>query len=283
MRMISRILVILLALSVQHLALGGESNAVARSIITPNPQVQDQIERTYQVLRRHWRNELSEKDTLNAMEKLAATAGSDIQGVVLQTLLYQRKFRSDEERDGACLMILNHFFDKAAKKDLIGAIIPLLATDDPTLKQGGAEALRGLLWVRGDGNFGELEGFLGPPDQVSPDLVGFMYKVSPVKALETIVRIHVRDPHERTRVLRTSQAIDSYLRVRPDASTHDRSRSRQEAVDSLSYLSQHRQWPVRLYAAEMLRRHRELRLPDIPSAIAERLRHDSHPLVRQGL
>jgi hypothetical protein len=48
-----------------------------------------------------------------------------------------------------------------------------------------------------------------------------------------------------------------------------------EAREQLAKLSEHREWWVRLYVAEIMRRHRELRLPDV----LQKLSSDEHALV----
>jgi hypothetical protein len=113
----------------------------------------------------------------------------------------------------------------------------------------------------------------------SDSLVKFMYETDPGTALLTMMRgYQLRDPNEMKPILWAEHVIADMFWKRQFGFL-----APQEVpaatVNELDALSRHERWWVRLYVAELLHCHSELRRPEM----FDRLREDRHPVVREVL
>lgn len=150
----------------------------------------------------------------------------------------------------------------------------------------------------GEPDFSHFEKFLkggqdrGIADRPNVDLlIQHMFRTSPSKAMEAMLRVEyglrpdgnayqfVKDDIDKVKHLQLAEhEISDYLYRR--TYSFPTTKAQQEHVQSLLHdLSHHAQWWVRLYVAEILRRHAELR----DTALTARLVKDAHPAVREAI
>lgn len=128
--------------------------------------------------------------------------------------------------------------------------------------------------------------------KTSPYLIRHMFKSAPGKALQAMIYVqYLRVPYPP---LRLSKSASVNAEIQPllyaehtisDIIWNEQFRFEvaedqvAKAKNELSALSQHKDWWVRLYAAEIIQQHPELRVPDA----IERLTKDEHELVREAM
>ncbi len=124
-----------------------------------------------------------------------------------------------------------------------------------------------------------IEAAVRAGDEPPPALVRFMYASDPGAALLAMMRGHqLRDPDEIKPILWGQHRVAEMLWKRRYGFIKP-TEVEPEALRQLEVLSRHDRYWVRLYAAEMCRRHAELRLPETRA----RLEVDVHPLVREAI
>jgi hypothetical protein len=113
----------------------------------------------------------------------------------------------------------------------------------------------------------------------SDSLVKFMYETDPGTALLTMMRgYQLRDPNEMKPILWAEHVIADMFWKRQFGFLAPQE-APAAAVNELDTLSRHERWWVRLYVAELLYYHPELRRPEM----FDRLREDRHAVVREAL
>lgn len=170
------------------------------------------------------------------------------------------------------------------KRALIGALVQLL-DDDERIESYARNALRGYE----DGSavrppdysiyHAILEGDFRDGMMPNPSLVEFMYDGDPGVALLTIMRAsQMRDPAELKPILWAEHVVADLMWRRQfgfvEAKAVDPA-----VVRELDKLSQHKEWWVRMYVAEIIRRHPEMGT----KAARDRLAADTNDLVRTTL
>lgn len=145
-------------------------------------------------------------------------------------------------------------------------------------------------------------------DEVPTAFVEYIYERSPDQALlvylrvdrrdETIARLHaigenleaarqgrqarkVKIPQRRDQqreFLLAAHVVDNAIWLKENEFDEQLKQALPEAQEQLAKLSEHDQWWVRLYVAEIMRRHRELRLADVLDKLSE----DANPSVSKA-
>ncbi len=128
--------------------------------------------------------------------------------------------------------------------------------------------------------------------KTSPYLIRHMFRTAPGEALHAMMYVHYRLRPYPLSTLSKRISIDGKIRpvflaehIISDVIWHEHFRfdlpagELTKAKTELSVLSQHKDWWVRLYAAEIVQQHPELRVPDI----IERLQKDENEFVRQAI
>ncbi|MCG8405901.1 MAG: hypothetical protein MI923_11965 [Phycisphaerales bacterium] len=113
----------------------------------------------------------------------------------------------------------------------------------------------------------------------SDSLVRHMYESDPGTALLAIMRgYQLRDPDEMKLILWAEHVVADLFWKRRHGFLGPKA-VEPAVIRQLRLLAQHERWWVRMYVAEILRRHPELARPQV----LESLQDDAHPLVRETI
>jgi hypothetical protein len=208
-------------------------------------------------------------------EELQALSGGDRRSLLLQMALYLRRSDSTEESMGGAIVLHRLEFTPAEKLD---AILPYLEDSEPQLRKVFTDLLGTI--DRPDGgepDFSTYESRLERDGQPPRALILYMVEVSPVAALNSLIRIYgdrgEGPGRSEGRVRDLEEILDGH-----EASLTWTEEDRDRARAILEHLSRDPAWWVRLYAAGTMNRYDALASP----GITERLKADPHAIVRKA-
>ncbi len=203
--------------------------------------------------------------------------------LVSQLLLFVSEPPGDAKAKAVVALILKRL--NVPQAAAVAALVPHLDHNDAAIRATVRALLRGY----------EDRSATRPPDfssyraivevavrageEPSPALVRFMYASDPGAALLAMMRGHqLRQPADIKPLLWGQHRVAEMLWKRRYGFIEPKE-VEPEAARQLETLSRHDRWWVRLYAAEMCRRHVEFRSPEILARLAT----DAHPLVREAI
>ena len=168
--------------------------------------------------------------------------------------------------------------------DIIEGASRLLGDDDDTLVRQ-AENLLGEVEtepLRQRPQYGQYQSFFNFKEEqnqeVSPGLFSYLFKQNAGEAFDLmlITRGEKQSDRERRDLLWNKYIVADFL-WRVEHEFAETEPLPQTVVDSVDHLAQSHVWWARLYAAEVMRQHPELRQTEL----VRTLRKDEHDLVRQ--
>lgn len=160
-------------------------------------------------------------------------------------------------------------------------VIPYLDSEDSFLRRvvrSFLELSEGPCSRAGSRDYSRYRPFLTADLKNPPRaLIRYMYEEGPGEALLTMASVHVPSSSDDYRQLLATEHLvsDVLWRQRNGVAWHETAQSR--VLADLTALSIDSAWWVRLYVAETMRQHVELRAADV----VQRLSKDPHPLVRE--
>jgi hypothetical protein len=265
MKTLSRLLVtILLGLVISHNALAnGKKDADA---LVPDPAIQEAISAVF--------GATSDAQFAARLEKLKAIAEKNPVGLVQQVILYSVKVKG--EAGLAAFGLLGQL--GIEEGEIVRAILPLFGTKDPALRE-----CLSLLTGQIEGEerfdepyFGAYEEFIRSEGEAPDELVLYLFKKSPGRALLLMMRVFGEKGLEARKPILWAEHIvsDSLWKqkhqfLKPDEVTP-------EAMEQLQKLSDRKEWWARLYVAAIIRAHTPFRTPEV----IEKLQKDENALVR---
>ena len=191
---------------------------------------------------------------------------------------------------GTLLIPMDDTFEKISSPSaqiLIKSVIPYLGTEDTDLKKQLYRMLK-MVDLNASGKFNfkyseypvdysEYKLFIEiNKDKLSEPLVQYMYQKAPGEALITLANVYL-NPMEKDTVIRDENIIREDFRKRSHGPVKNRphtiSAEAKQAFEQLS--SEHSQWWVQMYIAEILSREPEFST----SIILEKLQKNKHPLI----
>lgn len=211
-------------------------------------------------------------------------------------------FGKETQKDVIHAMFENYLLYITPPEILLEAMVPEL---------GPKGKLHGILEAESSDTSRRLErqspdGYPGEPDfrhyasylknhknvETSSYLMRHMFRTAPGEALHAMIYVqHLGVPYPPLR-LSKSPTVNAEIRplvyaehILSDVIWHQQFRfdvspdQLTKAKSELSVLSQHKEWWVRLYVAEIMQQHPELRVADA----MERLKQDEHELVKQAI
>ncbi len=213
------------------------------------------------------------------LKELEALAGGNHAPLVEQLLHYLAHTNDPRANPVAGLMLKR--LDVPAHS-AVAVLAPQLSTADAAIVDRARELLRHYE-DRSAGRPPDFSGYRAFVEsqvrarrEPSYELVRFMYDSDPGVALLTLMRgYQLREPGEIRPILWAEHVVADLLWrrqhgfLKPDA-------VEPAALEQLSALLRHRDWWVRVYVLEMLRRHPELRT----EALVQNLQKDDHPRIR---
>lgn len=216
---------------------------------------------------------------LEGLDRLREELGKNAARLVPQIVIFQRKTK-DERAAFKCEFLLTELSRVLSKDEIIAAVAPYLRSEDPKIKRRIANILHRI--CSGEPRvdflpiFRFLKDYTGIEESgIQDELVEYMFRTSPGAALLTFVNVLGID---RRNLLWAEHLISDTV-WKQQHGFLKASEVESGALDELEKLSRHREWWVRLYAAEILRAHRAFRRQDI----IDRLKQDKNPLVRRSL
>jgi hypothetical protein len=251
MKNISRLLMtILFALVAFHNALAnGKKEADA---LVPDQGVQDAIIAVF--------GSTSDAQFAERLEKLKAIAEKNPVALVQQIILYSVKAKGEEGL--AAYGLLGQL--GVENSEIVRAILPLFGTTDAVLRQ-----CLSLLTGQLEGErleepyFGDYEDFIRSEKEAPNELVLYMFKKNPARALLLMMRVFGEKELEARKPILWAEHIVSdalwkqkHQFLKPDEVTP-------EAMEQLRKLSERKEWWARLYVAVILRTHSPFRTPEV--------------------
>lgn len=265
-------LITISALAVQMLIVGSNIWALnERQIIMPNAQIQRQISRIAAVK--------EENEILPEILKLKKMESGN-RKYLLQQLIYFRVDAMKRYNSGVIDSknmeramnnslftigkILNvdrrkRMLDHNSAQDIINAVIPYLGTTDRELKKQLYRMLK-MIDYRGinKANYHEYKLFIEQNKADPPQkLVEYMYKKSPREALLTLLNIYEKEAEERKIITDLARIISADMEKQSFKVITVPCRADPEAKKALDKLSNYKQWWVKIYVDEVLRRKEE--------------------------
>lgn len=243
--------------------------------VVPDAKIQADIR---QVLRTGNEDDRSAKEALGRLNQLAFKKPEVLAPQVLHAYL-----PVTDEKEGWRVLGLMKSLGSRWDTEMRRGLIPLLETRDEKTRQAASSWLAG---IDGFGRIDPAESILSYRETLlrqkdtPPGLVDYLFDHAPGKALLLFGEIHSEKPQIALTWPRDLLWADHLLTTVQWRLRHqflqdgDLQRARQE----LDKLSRHDGWYARRYAVEVLRRSPPLATPEL----AERLRKDRHPLVREA-
>ncbi len=171
-------------------------------------------------------------------------------------------------------------------REIVSALVTILGARDDGFRKEAEQLVRdlepGLRQCRG--TFEILGDFIRSGDQQTAEpplpLVQFIFRTHPANALRAMTSEFLRDSPAQTRELIWAEhVVADAIWKKENQFTDALAEVGRDVAEQLDALAKHRQWWVRLYAAEVLRRHPELGEPET----IKQLRQDAHELVREAV
>jgi hypothetical protein len=250
-------------------ALGDDAATVA-----PDP--------AYQAAIASFVNANSEQQRSEALDQLSSLDDASHQRLVRQ-LLYHSSHADDTKDAMASGLVIQRL--GLPDSAVVRALVPLLGTTDPVLDKSVRNTLAGFEG-RAAGRRPDLSVYreiiadcLRAGEDPPGNLIQYMYQADPGEALLTLMRAHqLRKPEELKTILWAEHVVSDVIwKQRHGFLGLDEIEP--AAGRELASLSGHREWWVRLYAAEIMRQHPAFRQP----SLIDKLSRDSHVLVREAV
>ena len=267
---------VLLCAAGQSVEAGGPTTGPAAPEIRPEPVIQFAVDRVARTVREEdfYRN-------LALLVEAQRRSGADGAELVRQIAWYMsRSDNRDPQAIGIAVYTYRLLGTHCAPDDQVLALAPYLGAADDRLREIAVSILFASTGVSVDenGEYPEFRAFVaylqGHPAAPPAPVALYLFQCHPRAALYTLMKVYMAfDDGERRRLIDGDVTIHAYGRTHPEASPQQIEQARLRQLDALS---RDKRWWVRLYAAAMVRRHKELRRPDL----IERLRRDEHPYVR---
>jgi hypothetical protein len=232
------------------------------------PAIQDQITRIYTTLNQPGvdpRSNIAAFQEIQTLKEMVADKGE----IVKQMAVFAAAPAEDEEQPLVATMILDLL--DLPPSIVIRQLAPYLDAGDPSLRSFVRD------WFQRHDNAGSDEsplkpvnyedyksyvrGLLGTQQEAPDAFVEYVYERSPKRAL---LVFHLATPPPRDKdILLTVQIVSNSLWLKKNGFDDRFQQSLPHAVAELAKLAKHEQWWARLYAAEIMRRHRDLRQPEL--------------------
>ena len=241
---------------------------VEKLLSQSEPAIQEQISQIYRSLDQSGvdpRGNVAAFQEIQTLKELVADKGE----IVKQVAVFAATPTDDEQRPLVAIMILQLL--DLPPSIVIPQLAPYLDADNSRLRSFVRE------WFQGHDNAGSDESPLKPVNyedyknyvrglvntqQEIPDVfVGYIYERSPERAL--LVFYSAMAPPRDKDILLSEQIVSNALWLKKNDFEDRFQQSLPHAVAELAKLAKHEQWWARLYAAEIMRRHRDLRQPEL--------------------
>jgi len=254
------------------------------SRIVPDKAIQSAIETTVRAFAKINGDEEGEKtgQAFRELRRLVALTGKDRVNLMRQ-LIYFQAHATDEFQATIPDILIRQA--EIGETWIVTAIAPLLDTEDLPVCAVAAR-LATLVENAGDGaaekNFSYYAGYLATCKRTArePDLplIERMFGIAPGLALVTLASIHLpAEPRPIKSVLWAEHVVADVLWKEDKGFEKAAADARPAAIEQLDLLSKREDWWARLYVAEIIREHKELRTPELIA----RLEKDEHPLVHK--
>lgn len=266
----SRILITLVLLTIPNGALAG---AVGddQVVIDPDPAIQAAIATVL--------NASTGEQQREGLDRLIELDSPSHQRLVRQLVCFAS--RAKNTKDAMVLGVIIRRLD-IPDVAVVRALTPYLETTDLALAKSVRNILGGLE-KRAAGRRPDFSHYrqiiadhLRAGEELPDGLIRYMYDADPGVALLTLMRAHqLREPEGLKAILWAEHAVSDVLWKQRHGFLK-RDEIEPPAAQELAKLSSHKEWWVRLYAAEIMRQHPEFRQQEL----IDELNCDGHELVR---
>lgn len=242
--------------------------------IQPDVRIQEQIGRTVAAFVAIDRG-MGARKAFGELETLDNLCPNEVE--LIRQLIY---FKS-RATEGAPVRQM-FFYLGYSKREFADALVPYFDSTDARLRDEVRVFLRHLdghalveeaeLFEHYLPHFSEMD---NPPIALAES----MYDIAPHHAMVRLTRRFATDPEDVRQIKWSDHVCRDYLWRTKNGFTEKANDLRDECLAELSSLSERPQWWVRLYVAEIIRKHRELRTPEL----LELLSKDESTVVKKSL
>ncbi len=263
------------------------AQVLADVAIEPDPTGQERIKVVVDALRNP---KLSFADRMASVGSIKDWIQKDTQDFFEQLLYFYCRYdqqSGDESRAREVYSLTLPSFFSFSEMDMLHVLVPYLDSDNIRLQSIARNMLEGYIEGPSAGScvdYDYYRRYIAAHKERPPlGLVRYMYRHAPGPGVLALARVYCRPDEQGTR--KKFRAILWAEHVVNDALWRKRHRFLQGtdfpegARRELKQLSEHDDWWVRLYVAQIMRQHRGFRQPEI----IERLKKDNHPLVREAI
>lgn len=253
--------------------------------IAPQPEFQSQLARTVKAFAKV-EDHRGTDDAFRELHALSRLAGNDRVKLVEQWAYFRARATHDPE---ATIPLLFLQLMEVPDYAIVRALAPHMNAKHPKLREIAREQLGHVDNASGGRsslaplNFGEyrryVEHRLRSKEPVPEGFVSYIFLQAPGEALLAYVRASTFSKEQANEYLWSEHVVSDAIWKKEHGFQQEFDAAKPAALEELTALSQHEQWWVRLYVAEILRRHPEFRTP----LLMERLRKDEHELVRGAI
>lgn len=244
--------------------------------IAPAPALQQQIEKTARAIVKV-NDDAGAEVAVRELETLKKIAKGDYVTLVRQLAYYRQQNPNNMKKAMGSAGVFKYL--RVPRKTVRDAVVPYLGTKNPEMKKILEDFLSEV--DRPDGappDFSLYEPVIRKNKASPPkNVIGYMYRTSPGRALLTMKRIYIPESGQ-------GDALVSFEGVIKDLmEKENRSLLSEELTpevrEALDELARKDKWWIRLFVAENLRRHEELRTREL----VDRLLKDADPFVREAV
>lgn len=250
--------------------------------IMPHQKMQARIEHVIGVL---VNTKMDAPEKLEAVGTLSELRNKPGEEELFRQLFYFSSTHKEIEDVTLYTMVLTHRYLRISDFTVIRVVMPYLYSENMWVRHTAREFLEAVIgsWDAGIQtciDYSDLEYVLDRNiDGPELMLVRFMYELSPGDGVLAMRKNFSDKPEQYRDVLWAEHVVSDAVWKRKHRFEDKFAQVKPEAIAELKKLSKHEAWWARLYVADILKRYRHFRTPEV----VEQLKIDEHELVREAI